>query len=153
MSCPYYTWRYDFYCTKQHNYVNEDVYYKYCRNYDYSGCPVYGDAGSSTGCFLTSACVEAMNLPDDCEELMILRKFRDTWLVKQPGGQAEIREYYRIAPEIVNTIQRREDRQQIFQRIYDDVVCPCVLWIKQKQYHKAWKRYRNMVETLKKEYG
>ena len=88
MSCPYYTWRSDFYCTKQHNYVNEDVYYKYCRNYDYSGCPVYGDAGSSTGCFLTSACVEAMNLPDDCEELMILRKFRDTWLVKQPGGQA-----------------------------------------------------------------
>ena len=87
MSCPYYTWRSDFYCTKQHNYVNEDVYYKYCRNYDYSGCPVYGD------------------------------------------------------------------RQQIFQRIYDDVVCPCVLRIKQKQYHKAWKRYRNMVETLKKEYG
>lgn len=153
MSCPYYTWRSDFYCTKQHNYVNEDVYYKYCRNYDYNGCPVYGDAGSSTGCFLTSACVEAMDLPDNCEELIILRKFRDTWLVKQPGGQAEIREYYRIAPGIVSTIQRREDRQQIFQRIYDDVVCPCVLWIKQKQYHKAWKSYRNMVETIKREYG
>ena len=31
MSCSYYTFRQgDYYCTKKSDYVNEDVYYKYC---------------------------------------------------------------------------------------------------------------------------
>ena len=52
MSCSYYTFRQgDYYCTKKSDYVNEDVYYKYCRNWDYSDCPVYkGD--TSGGCYL-----------------------------------------------------------------------------------------------------
>ena len=69
MSCSYYTFRQgDYYCTKKSDYVNEDVYYKYCRNWDYSDCPVYkGD--TSGGCYLTSACMYSKGLPDDCYEL------------------------------------------------------------------------------------
>ena len=80
MSCSYYTFRQgDYYCTKKSDYVNEDVYYKYCRNWDYSDCPVYkGD--TSGGCYLTSACMYSKGLPDDCYELETLRNFRDTWL-------------------------------------------------------------------------
>lgn len=32
---------------------------------------------NSSGCYLTSACVNAKGLPDDCEELTVLRNFRD----------------------------------------------------------------------------
>ena len=83
MSCSYYTFRQgDYYCTKKSDYVNEDVYYKYCRNWDYSDCPVYkGD--TSGGCYLTSACMYSKGLPDDCYELETLRNFRDTWLKNQ----------------------------------------------------------------------
>jgi len=31
---------------------------------------------SSFGCYLTTACVDAKNLADDCRELTILRKFK-----------------------------------------------------------------------------
>mgnify|MGYP000384733106 len=152
MSCPYYTWKSDFYCTKKNDYVSDDEYYKYCRNYDYDDCPVYRNESAYGGCFLTSACVEAMGLSDDCDELMTLRAFRDTWLANQPGGKAEIQSYYRIAPEVVHTIQKREDRQGIFQKIYDEMVCPCVERIKEKRYEEAWERYRDMTEKLQKEY-
>lgn len=152
MSCPYYTWRSDYYCTKNQSYVNSDVYQKHCKNYDYDYCPIYKDEPVTSGCFLTSACVEAMGLPDDCDELMTLRAFRDTWLVNQPGGKAEIAAYYRVAPGIVHAIQKRRDRQSVLQRIYEEMVCPCVASIKEKRYDEAWESYRKMTEKLRKEY-
>lgn len=42
MSCPFYTFYCgDYHCVKAHKDVKENVYYKYCRNYDYSDCPAY----------------------------------------------------------------------------------------------------------------
>ena len=107
MSCPYYTFRSnDYYCTKNEDYVNSDVYYKYCRKYDYDDCPIYKGDSSSGGCYLTSACVEARGLPDDCMELQTLRDFRDNWLKQQPCGQDEVAEYYATAPRIVDKINK-----------------------------------------------
>lgn len=149
MSCPFYTWRSDYYCTKQQNYVDEEIYYKYCRNYDYGDCAIYrGEKDETGGCFLTSACIEAMGLPDDCEELTVLRKFRDTWLMKQPGGQEAIAEYYRVAPGIVNRIRERNDRQKAFQGIYNCLVQPCVALIKGGRLKEAWDLYQKEVENF-----
>ena len=53
---------------------------------------------------------------DDCYELSFLRKFRDTY-VKDNHPEA-IEEYYSIAPAIVNDIQSRENRGELFMRIY-----------------------------------
>lgn len=148
MSCLFYTWRSDYYCTKQENYVNEEIYYKYCRNYDYGDCATYrGEKDTSGGCFLTSACIEAMGLPDDCEELTTLREFRDTWLIEQPGGQKAITEYYRIAPGIVDRIRERDDRQEVFQEIYNNLVQPCVVLIKGGRLREAWDLYQKEVES------
>lgn len=97
MSCPYYWYNQHFACRKTGKDVNEDTYYKYCRNYDYSDCPIYKGQDSS-GCFLTSACVEAKGLPDDCSELSVLRHFRDSYLAGIEEGKAEICEYYHVAP-------------------------------------------------------
>lgn len=48
-------------------------------------------------------------MPDDCEELQILRSFRDHYLANQPGGMEEIEQYYAIAPRIVASIHQRVD--------------------------------------------
>lgn len=41
MDCPYYKYDHGYACVKSGNRVNEDVYCKYCRGYDYRDCPLY----------------------------------------------------------------------------------------------------------------
>lgn len=151
MSCPYYTWRSDYYCVKQQREVPDDTYHKYCQNYDYDDCPIYKDEGSSSsdGCYLTSACVEAMGLPDDCYELTVLRGFRDSYLKSIPGGKEEICEYYHVAPAIVAAIDRKNDRLDILRRIYQNMVLPCVRMIEEKQFEQAHALYREQTVRLK----
>ena len=74
------------------------------------------------GCFLTSACVTAKGLPDDCEELQTLRQYRDHYLRNTPDGDKEIEEYYRLAPEIVKAVNARPNADTIWERIYRELV-------------------------------
>lgn len=152
MSCSYYTFRQgDYYCAKKQDYVNSDVYYKYCRNYDYSACPIYkGD--SSSGCYLTSACVEAQGLADDCRELTVLRTFRDGWLRCREGGEADIAEYYRTAPAIVAAIRKRPNAGEVFDRIYRELVEPCVRLIDGGDREGAWRVYKAYTLNLREIY-
>ncbi|MBR3751831.1 MAG: hypothetical protein IKK50_01715 [Ruminiclostridium sp.] len=132
--------------------MNEDLYYKHCRNYDYDYCPIYKGEQSSGGCYLTSACVEAMGKADDCAELTVLRDFRDNWLAHQLGGKEEIDRYYEMAPEIVRAIHAEEKSKEIFSEIYSELVLPCIDLIQDGQMHKAWKLYRDVTERLSKDY-
>lgn len=152
MSCSYYTFRQgDYYCYKKEDYVNSDVYYKYCRNYDYADCPIYkGD--TSGGCYLTSACMYAKGLPDDCYELETLRHFRDTWLKSSDVGEEVIKQYYEIAPRIVSAINERKDSKSVYEMIYEKMVKPCVEFIEQKKYQETMELYRSMTLQLEKKY-
>ena len=109
------------------------------------------DDHNDDGCFLTSACVKAKGLPDDCEELQILRKYRDGWLRSTNNGEQEIRDYYRIAPEIVNAINERPDAQNVWETVYRDLVLPCVELIKADQYEKAFDTYKGYTVSLAKQ--
>ena len=40
------------------------------------------DDGGKKGCFITTACTEHMQLPDNCEILEKLRKYRDNYLCR-----------------------------------------------------------------------
>ena len=152
LSCPYYTFKDgEYHCVKQHKDVNSDIYYKYCRNYDYDDCPIYkGD--SSGGCYLTSACTCAKGLADDCYELQTLRNFRDNWLAKTTNGLQEIAHYYVVAPKIVSAINSQKDSRTIYEKIYNEMVLPCVRFIEQEQYQKAFELYTNMTLSLEKKY-
>lgn len=151
MSCPYYWYNNHYACRKSEKDVNEDIYYKYCRNYDYGDCPIY-KGQDSTGCFLTSACVEAKGLPDDCHELSILRSFRDGYLSSLPGGREEVAEYYSIAPQIVAAIKDRANAPAIFNSIYEKLVRPCVEMIERGENKSAHKLYRDSVRQLQNQY-
>ncbi len=148
MSCPYYYWYYDYACRKTGKEVNSDIYYRYCRDYNYDECPIYKHEEQSSGCFLTSACVEAKQLPDDCEELTILRSFRDTYLKNREEGQCDIKTYYYIAPQIVAGINSGNNANEMWNLIYDKVIIPCVAFIKEGKNEEAYELYKKCVTRL-----
>lgn len=132
--------------------LDSELYNNYCKG-NYSSCPYFKPQSSSSGgCYLTSACVEAMGLPDDCLELTTLRNFRDNWLAVQEGGAAEIAEYYRIAPEIVRRIHASEDCLQILKDLFTNLVRPCVALIEKERNEDAHALYRSITEELKDKY-
>ena len=152
MSCSYYQFRNnDYYCNKKGDYVNSDAYSRYCKGYSYSDCPIYKNE-SSSGCYLTSACVEAKGLPDDCYELTTLRRFRDEWLSSQPYGAEDIAEYYRTAPTIVTAIRERPDYKQIFDLIFSNLVTICITFIEQNMPDQAYQHYKTFTHQLQKQY-
>ncbi len=155
MSCDFYVYKnntwFGNYCMKKDDEISSDTYYKYCRNYDYKDCPIY-KLEDSSGCYLTSACVFAKGLKDDCYELTILRQFRDQWLAKTSKGQNLIKQYYEIAPRVVSAINEREDKFIIYQKIYDQMVLPCIKFIENKKYEEALGLYQNWTLKLEENY-
>ena len=151
MSCPYYWWNHHYACRKSEKDVNEDIYYKYCRDYNYRDCPVY-KRNDTSGCFLTSACVQAKNLTDDCHELTILRRFRDGYMRDKSTGPADICEYYNIAPMIVEKIQQLPNALEVFEKIYNELVLPCVSMIESGKNEEAYATYRDYTKMLQQQY-
>ena len=94
------------------------------------------------GCCLTTACVAARGLPDTCTELQTLRAFRDGVLARRPGGREEIVRYYQIAPGIVAAINQRKDAAKIWNRVYDELVEPCVRMIHEGKDEEAYQLYK-----------
>lgn len=153
MSCSYYTFRCnDYYCIKKQDYVDDDTYHRYCKAYSYDECPIYRDEPSSGGCYLSSACFVAMNRSDSCEELSILRNFRDTYMNSDEYLKKDIAEYYRVAPSIVDNINLQHNYKEIYSSIYNDLICPCISHIKNKEYKEAYLLYKKMYCILKDKY-
>ena len=108
--------------------------------------------GGGGNCFLTTACVVTRQLPDDCEQLTVLRAFRDNYVQHLPAGKEIIEHYYRIAPAIVAAIKRDAKRSEIFDAVFQ-VVCECVLAIKERRFGRALKLYRAMVRELERRFA
>lgn len=134
--------------------IDHDTADRYCWGYHYRDCPRYiaKNGGSSDGCFLTSACTEARGLPDDCYELTTLRAFRDGYMKTLPQGQADICQYYHTAPAIVAKIRTLPNAKEVFDRIYTDLVLPCVELIENGKNEDAYAKYRGYVNMLQEQY-
>lgn len=104
---------------------------------------------SGSGCYLTTACMVNMQekFDDNCEELTLLRWFRDRFV-----GKEDIAYYYKIAPIIVKSINSKEDSISIYSNIYNTVISPCVNAIKNKEYDIVYKMYKNSILDLEKQY-
>lgn len=133
--------------------IDSDMVYNYCWGYHYEDCGLYKSRGSSSGgCFLTSACVEAKGLDDDCYELSTLRKFRDEYMTKLDCGKCEIAHYYSVAPLIVERIKSMSNAVEVFDKIYNELVLPCIRLIENSKLDAAHDAYRDYVMKLEKEY-
>lgn len=109
----------------------------------------YTTESSGGGCFITTACVTSKGLPDDCHELKVLRKFRDTYVASQPNGQELIGEYYRIAPLIVERINRLDNAKELYAALFQDIK-RAVDFVEQKNDAAAFALYCDVVRELNK---
>lgn len=110
-----------------------------------------GDKESTDiSCFLTTACMRYFQdkFDDNCYELRVLRWFRDNFV-----SQKDIDHYYKIAPIIVETINKEEKAGIIYDYIYDNVVDYCVEQIEQGNYEAAYSRYKNSFLTLEEQFA
>jgi len=105
------------------------------------GGELFGDDG---GCFITTAVCKVYGKPDDCDELTVLRKYRDTYL--QANHPADIQTYYDIAPTIVLRINERDDADVVWTGLYRQYIVPAIQHIQDGEYELAYTTYKAMVQ-------
>lgn len=112
-------------------------------------CKYYNDSSSSgnSGCWLTTACCEYKGLEDDCKELTILRRFRDEILMNMPDGKEMIQTYYQEAPRIIIQINQCEQKNEIYDWIYEKIL-NIINKIEEKKYDQAVTDYLYMMYTV-----
>lgn len=107
------------------------------------------ESSSGSGCYLTTACMTYLqeNFDDNCNELMILRWFRDNFVNKE-----DILHYYNIAPEIVEKINANPESEKIYNWIYKNIISKCIEAIEKGDYEFAYNRYKNSILILEKQF-
>lgn len=106
-------------------------------------------SSTSGGCYLTTACMKhyADKFDDNCYYLDILRWFRDRFV-----SINDKREYYSIAPIIVDVLDKMENSNEIYNDIYINVIQKCVRLIENGYYSEAYNIYKSSVLNLNKKY-
>lgn len=104
------------------------------------------------GCYITTAICQTLGKPDDCEELRVIRSFRDNWLIFQESGIEIIEQYYETAPKIVLSIDSREDAAIIYREIWADHLSLFFSQIQHGEKKTALKTYLDMVKELEAKY-
>ncbi|WP_379968301.1 tetratricopeptide repeat protein [Ectobacillus sp. sgz5001026] len=113
----------------------------------------YTSSSSEKGCFLTTATCVALDKPDNCEEIMAYKAYRDNNLVKDADGKKLIIEYYRIAPLLVEAINAKANAKEIYVSLYNKYIKVGYSYLQKKDMRQAKKTYIYMVKELCKEYN
>lgn len=103
-------------------------------------------------CFLTSACVYHKGLPDNCKELTTLRNLRETKMNPNLEYQKLIAEYEIIAPQMLMNINNAENKNEILDVIYNQLVLPSVALAEAGKEDEAIKLYADFVREMKSIY-
>jgi hypothetical protein len=112
----------------------------------------HGASGStSSGCWLTTACTQYAGLPDDCQQLTILRNFRDGYMRRLPNGETMASEYYKFAPRIVDAVNASGKRSEIYLSILK-MVNRCVVSIRSGHKKRALNVYASCYLELKRKF-
>lgn len=112
----------------------------------------YQNESSNSGCFITTACVIRRGLSDDCYELQVLRKFRDTYVASQLNGKELIGEYYKTAPHIVESINSLDNAGELYETIFQNIR-KAIDFVEQKEDAAAFALYCEVVKELNEKYN
>lgn len=104
----------------------------------------------SGNCYLTSACMRFFGekFDDNCNELTILRWFRDNFVSKE-----DIDHYYQTAPTIVTAIDSDSNKNIIYDYIYENVIHTCIEAIKNGDYNFAYNKYKESILSLEETFA
>jgi len=103
-------------------------------------------------CYVTTAVCQNLHMGEECEELRLIKDFRDHYLAEKDGGQEMIASYYDIAPTLVKKISRSTNAPEIYKMLWLKFIKPCVDFIKSGNNSACEEVYCNMVNTLRTEY-
>lgn len=103
-------------------------------------------------CYITTAACQYRGMDDSCEELDLLRAYRDTYMMEQPEGEQLIHDYYDVAPSIVKHINRRADSGQIYDDLWERFIGPCIEDIREGRMEECLTTYTDMVLKMKDRY-
>ena len=103
-------------------------------------------------CYVTTAVCRNLNKGEDCEELRLIKDFRDGYLSSTKEGQALIEEYYDIAPTLVKRIDKDVDSQAKYLWLWNTYLAPCIAYIKSGLQEECRETYCSMIEELRAEY-
>ena len=103
-------------------------------------------------CYVTTAVCRNLNKGEDCEELRLIKEFRDGYLASTKEGMALIEEYYDIAPTLVKRIAKDAEAQAKYIWLWNNYLAPCVACIKAGRQEECKETYCEMMEELRKEY-
>ena len=112
-------------------------------------CP---NCGASNGCFITTAVCLSLGKDDFCEELQLLREFRDQFILQLPNGKTEVDHYYSISPRIVKCILQDANHQDILNKIHSSYIEPAIDLINAGHQYEAYQLYKSMVVNLERQY-
>lgn len=105
-------------------------------------------SSSSSWCVISTAACQTLNAADDCEELQLLRWFRDVHLQNTVEGEAIVREYYRVGPLITDHIKKACDPDKTYRYLWDRYIAPSCAAIRAEQWDTAKSIYIQMVKML-----
>lgn len=105
-----------------------------------------------SGCYITTACIQTKRLPDDCMELITLRRFRDSYVRNLPDGDRLIHEYYNISPQIVAAINAEANAAEVYRDLYTRLVWRSIEFIRLDMYDDAFQNYVRIVAELSQRY-
>jgi hypothetical protein len=103
---------------------------------------------STGGCFITTAICENVGLDDDCEELQVLRTWRDSFLKSTTSGEKLVQVYYTLSPMLAQRLRDCKRGQVISKQLFTLFILPAIQAIKAKDDELAFKLYIQLLETV-----
>lgn len=101
-------------------------------------------SSSGGGCFITTAVCSGTGLPDNCEELEVLRNFRSTYMMQDEAHVALVRQYYSQAPKLCKVLDTLpvETQAQLYSSLLTLFIRPAVAAIKLGKLVEALDMYK-----------
>lgn len=146
-NCEYYDlnqkeyWGNRYYCVKTCKYKENNE----------EACSKYIDRQKKPDCFITTVVCNKLGYRDNCEYLMNLRNFRESYLKMSPEGRKLLQEYDQIGPIISNELSVCNEVDSIL--LMDKFIIPCSEAIRLGKYDAAITIYYNMVCGLKERFS
>ena len=112
----------------------------------------YDDDHDDGFCLITTAVCKTLDLGDECDELMTMRAYRDEIKGRDPHAALLIEEYYRVAPLLIERIDRRSDRAKEYARLWREYIRETYRLIKAGRSREATLKYIDMVIGLCRQY-
>lgn len=130
-------WFDEYYCNESRKYQSESK--KACPNF------IKKDPGGykPAGCFITTIICKRLNFSDDCEQLRILRSFRENYLKNTKEGRELLQVYDSIGPIISYYVGLDSEENVLY--AYNNFLIPCIEYVKEQKYELAKEKYIDMV--------